>query len=86
MLYILSKVVATIMNEGVRLDQLFHSEPKSVFFFILLSWWQTIYFVSKTSVLFRGSYHCHMQFYCLSLVTMKQCGTKSCTTASFNNT
>ena len=38
------------MNEGFRLDQLFHSRPKGVFFFILLSWWQTIYSVLKTSV------------------------------------
>ena len=73
------------MNEGFRLDQLFHSRPKGVFFLILLSWWQTIYFVLKTSVFYRGNYHCHMQFYCLSLVTTKQCGTNYCTTAPFNN-
>ena len=69
------------MNEGFRLDQLFHSRPKGVFFLILLSWWQTMYFVLKTSVFFRGNYHCHMQFYCLSLVPTKQCGTNYCTTA-----
>ena len=73
------------MNEGFRLDQLFHSRPKGVFFLILLSWWQTIYFVLKSSVFFRRNYHCHMQFYCLSLVTTKQCGTNYCTTAPFNN-